>query len=609
MGENDCLADSLLQLLIFHGIVADDVDRKAACLANRVRLEAQEDLVPRDVDGCLDFGGFLQHHRHARPTVEFFCERFGCSEDVLPVAGFRLVVHARSDDDAHPADEMVICEGCGRRAGPCLVCHLFSWTAELHEGYHYDPLLPDPLVVDLVAMGGAGGDSGAASSKSHRVLRREKAMGGDEDLAALEALGRRAAVSAGGVGDAGAVAGEEYAGGAEGCSTSTRASRRNVAVGADLGVAPLAAGRATEGGCGGAVEELRRRVLRLSVADLPDPSSADLRAAARVFGSGGVGLSQQAAPGAQGDAGDEGGGPGFRSGPEWKQYTPDVVDETRCLARTWGEGHGAQCTRPPALGNRLCKMHVKQVGGKGWHGEVDGPIPDAKLAEFRRRGKRRALASPAQGRSAVEVASGDGRAAATADVDMLARTSGSGGGVASEGVPQVGSSGRGLGRLVGAGFTAAAPGHTAVGSESLGAQVRTRGKGTGKGRGQRGRGMVSSSLVAAEPVARSVCASAAATPVAGTSQAARGVSGLGGATGGRPTMAGADAGGEWGPRIVTGFGPERVDDVAADERRRVAEGVRRGVARRDEGTQGRMTSFGGEDLDRGAGGPWQARRR
>ena len=78
-----------------------------------------------------------------------------------------------------------------------MVCHLFSWTAELHEGYHYDPLLPDPLVVDLVAMGGAGGDSGAASSKSHRVLRREKAMGGDEDLAALEALGRRAAVSAG----------------------------------------------------------------------------------------------------------------------------------------------------------------------------------------------------------------------------------------------------------------------------------------------------------------------------------------------------------------------------------------------------------------------------
>ena len=307
-------------------------------------------------------------------------------------------------------------------------------------------------------------------------------------------------------------------------------------------------------------------------------------------------MSQQAAGAAQGNAGDEGGGPGFLSGPEWKQYTPDVVDKTRCLARTWGEGHGAQCTRPPALGNRLCKMHAKQVGGKGWHGEVDGPIPDAKLAEFRRRGKRRALASPALGRSAVEVATGDGQAAVTADVDMLARTSGSGGGVASEGVPQVGSSGRGLGRLVGAGFTAAAPGHAPVRSESLGAQVRTQGKGTGKGRGQRGRGMVSSSPVAAEPVARSVRASAAATPVAGTSQGASGVSGLG-------------AGGEWGPRIVTGFGPERVDDVAAEERRRVAEGVRRGVARRDEGTRGRMTNFGGEDLDRGAGGPWQARRR
>ena len=74
-------------------------------------------------------------------------------------------------------------------------------------------------------------------------------------------------------------------------------------------------------------------------------------------------------------------------------------------------------------------------------------------------------------------------------------------------------------------------------------------------------------------------------------------------------MTEAGAGGEWGSRIVTGFGRERVDDVAAQESRREAEGVRRGVARRDEGTRGRMTSLGGEDLDRGAGGPWQARRR
>ncbi len=64
-----------------------------------------------------------------------------------------------------------------------------------------------------------------------------------------------------------------------------------------------------------------------------------------------------------------------------------------------------------------------------------------------------------------------------------------------------------------------------------------------------------------------------------------------------------------GRRIVTGFGSERVEDLVADERRREAEGARRGVARREEGTRGHMTSFGGEDLDRAAGGPWQAGRR
>ena len=62
-------------------------------------------------------------------------------------------------------------------------------------------------------------------------------------------------------------------------------------------------------------------------------------------------------------------------------------------------------------------------------------------------------------------------------------------------------------------------------------------------------------------------------------------------------------------RIVTGFGAGRVNDLAADERRREAEGAQRGVARREEGTRGRMTTFGGDDLDRAAGGPWQARRR
>ena len=68
-------------------------------------------------------------------------------------------------------------------------------------------------------------------------------------------------------------------------------------------------------------------------------------------------------------------------------------------------------------------------------------------------------------------------------------------------------------------------------------------------------------------------------------------------------------GGGGGGRIVSGFGFGRVEDVAADERRRIAEGAQRGRQRSDAGVRGRMTTFSGEDLDRSAGSAWHAGRR
>ena len=49
-------------------------------------------------------------------------------------------------------------------------------------------------------------------------------------------------------------------------------------------------------------------------------------------------------------------------------------------------------------------------------------------------------------------------------------------------------------------------------------------------------------------------------------------------------------------RIVSGFGMERVDDVALDERQRNAAGAQRGDRRREQGERGRMTDFSGADL-------------
>ena len=63
------------------------------------------------------------------------------------------------------------------------------------------------------------------------------------------------------------------------------------------------------------------------------------------------------------------------------------------------------------------------------------------------------------------------------------------------------------------------------------------------------------------------------------------------------------------PRIVTGFGAERIDDVASDEQRRLREGARRGTRRRETGERGRMRDFDDNDLDRAAGGAWHAGKR
>ena len=71
--------------------------------------------------------------------------------------------------------------------------------------------------------------------------------------------------------------------------------------------------------------------------------------------------------------------------PEWKCYTPDMIDLTRCMARTWNDGKGGQCLKKLKPGMRFCPFHAKQEGDQGWHGAVDGEIPPGKLAEFKRK--------------------------------------------------------------------------------------------------------------------------------------------------------------------------------------------------------------------------------
>ena len=444
-GENDCLADSLLQLLIFHGVIPEGVDRKAACLANRARLEAVAELVPRDMDGRVDFGGYLQHHRHAQPTLDFFIEWFACPEVVLPSAGFRLVVHARSDDDETPPDEVVLCEGRGRRAGPRLECHVFNWTGRRHGGYHYDPLVLAAVVVGAVHVGDDGVDdapervdsggvlevvSEAVGLKPCRVLRHQRAMGGEEgDPATPAGLHLRLGSSAGAVEQASLLGVPDDAGAD---ARPRRCLRRHAALGCEFDVDPLVAALGRLGLACADVEMSAQE-------ELVEPHAL---ASEGVVAEGSVGLSADAdrtvdvemqALEAQEEVAFVAEGAGARAdlpalppklskiggeasgrleGEPLERFLFDAapVDASRCIARSWQTQKDkpvfAQCARKKKSED-YCGEHGKKGRPQGiWDPPSHAALPTVKLEEGRKEATRRAAAVASTAPGVLSEASG-----------------------------------------------------------------------------------------------------------------------------------------------------------------------------------------------------------
>jgi transposase-like protein len=63
----------------------------------------------------------------------------------------------------------------------------------------------------------------------------------------------------------------------------------------------------------------------------------------------------------------------------WQNYTPHcVIDGTRCCARLWGNGSGAQCASRPGNGIWFCARHAGPLP----HGAIYETIPLIKLREF-----------------------------------------------------------------------------------------------------------------------------------------------------------------------------------------------------------------------------------
>ena len=120
--SNSCLADSLLQLLIWHNVIskalfdsssAEKKWRPDVCLAARAHLCNHEEVAlhPRQRDSTSAVVqdataeehtlAYLEHHRHGIAIVKLFLTYSGPVQDEAR-KGFRIVVHSRSDERVDP---------------------------------------------------------------------------------------------------------------------------------------------------------------------------------------------------------------------------------------------------------------------------------------------------------------------------------------------------------------------------------------------------------------------------------------------------------------------------------------------------------------------------
>ena len=165
--NNECCADSLLQLLALRGYVVPQLatnikKRRDACRACRAFLNAHEDpkVWPRvrtatgeiaDVAEEHHRSAFLQHDLHAELVVRYFMEHHGNGASLEP-CGLRLTVFTRWDSVALPPASMVFGRATGVDADaipPPMEIELYSNTGDGCVGYHYDPMwksVPPPPV-------------------------------------------------------------------------------------------------------------------------------------------------------------------------------------------------------------------------------------------------------------------------------------------------------------------------------------------------------------------------------------------------------------------------------------------------------------------------------
>ena len=139
-GQNNCLLDTLLQLLIRHGYLAGmrEVDRREQCRACRSMFIRNEALHPRDSSGARAPGAYLQHHIHGSAAVAHFMAKCAALKPIPVETGLVLRVHARLP---HLGDTFRLCAPGGlsiEEPGPTI--HAYCFSGGGLAGFHYDPL-------------------------------------------------------------------------------------------------------------------------------------------------------------------------------------------------------------------------------------------------------------------------------------------------------------------------------------------------------------------------------------------------------------------------------------------------------------------------------------
>ena len=553
-GENDCCADSLLQLLMHAGVLHSSItpgQRRAACFANRQAL-LRGDLYPRNVHGRRDPGAFLEHDRHAQAIVEFFLGWFVERRGVgIPDAGIELIVFSRFDSDQVPVACTRICARAGAEPdnGP-LVLRMYNTTGVGISGFHYDPVFLEggvlgahPVLVDADDVD-EGEGPGPASKKAKSVDRRAA------------------------------------------CGQGERSGER-----------------------GGAVEQPRRsgRLKRALVA--PGGKSGDCAAC-----SDGTGAVGDASGRDAGQALASSGGADEAAAAAAASATELPVAEFRRLMALGGEVktlRGINIQRPWArmiLEGRKT-VETRKYPLKGYMGE-DLWIIETKgdLGNYVDANSDAAFLVPTGGgETGAPVAAGARQRFESRIVGMLRFEEG----FQYHDVDQWrGDVGR---HCITKGHFEWNPAK----SNMYGWRVATARLLAEPQVEPRTKGMIGATATSRVAVFAAASAVPAAVVVDGVSVPdAAGVSGSGAAAGAAAPMAPrgrlrrvggvARAGG---PRIVMGFGDERIDDVRAHDATMEADALDRHEHRVNEGDRGRMRDADGRDLDRGAGGAWHAGRR